>query len=290
MMARTFRWSPYAFIAFPLTVLFLFTLLPTVAGLALSFFDWRPGSELRFVGLSNFRALFADEKFGPALRNTLLFVIGTVPATTAIAFFLAVAVHARWFVGKAVVRTILFLPTIISIVAIGFVWRWLLDDKAGPVSEAARALGVSPPNWLQDGWWPMFWIIAASVWRGIGFCVVLYLAALSGVSDSLYEAAEIDGASRWGALRHITLPQVGPMTAFLLITGAIGALQVFDIVFVMTGLTGESDRTNVLNLYIYRQFTYGQYGYAAAIGVVIFALTLAAAAAQWTWYARRQAA
>src|SRR5207247_2340492 len=111
-----------------------------------------------------------------------------------------------------------------------------------------------------------------------------YLAALGSISETLYEAAEIDGASRAGILRHITWPQVAPMTAFLLITGVIGALQVFDIVFVMTGQTAETSATNVLNLSIYRQFTYGQYGYAAAIGVVIFALTAIATLAQLWWF------
>lgn len=129
----------------------------------------------------------------------------------------------------------------------------------------------------------MVWIVLISIWRGVGFCLVLYLAALSGINQSLYEAAELDGASRSRVLRHITWPQVAPITVFLLVTGVIGALQVFDIVFVMTGMAADSSTTNVLNLAIYRQFTYGQYGYASAIGVVIFGLTLVATWAQMRW-------
>lgn len=283
--------NAYAFLAFPLAILFLFTLIPTVIGLGLSLFQWGGGGSPTYIGAANFRALFADERFGPALRNTLVFVIATVPATTVAAFILAVAIHARWFAGKSLVRTAFFLPTVVSVVAIGFVWRWLLDGDAGPVTAMARSLRWShPPNWLQDGYWPMVAIIAVSIWRGIGFSLILYLAALGQISESLYEAAEIDGASRPGVMRHITWPQVAPMTAFLLITGVIGALQVFDIVFVMTGQTGETNATNVLNLYIYRQFTYGQYGYAAAIGVVIFGLTLAATLLQLRWLRTRSAA
>lgn len=290
MRARA-SFNAYAFLAFPLTILLVFTLIPTIIGLGLSLFRWAGGGPAAFVGLNNFRALSADDKFAPALQNTLLFVIATVPATTAIAFSLAVLVHARWFAGKAIVRTLFFLPTVISIVAIGFVWRWLLDADAGPITALARALGwTRPPNWLQDGSWPMVAIIIVSIWRGIGFCLVLYLAALGSISDNLYEAAELDGASRSGALRHVTWPQVAPMTAFLLITGVISALQVFDIVFVMTGQTAETNATNVLNLYIYRQFTYGQYGYAAAIGVIIFALTLGATLAQFWWFRKREVA
>jgi multiple sugar transport system permease protein len=275
--------NAYAFLAFPLTILFVFTLVPTVMGLGLSLFQW-DGGTARFVGLANFRNLLADEKFPPALRNTLVFVLATVPITTVAAFLLAVLVQAKWFVGKTAIRTLFFMPTVVSIVAIGFVWRWLLDADAGPVTALARSLGwADPPNWLQDGSWPMVAIIAVSIWRGVGFCLVLYLAALGQISESLYEAAEIDGASRGGILRHITWPQVAPMTIFLLVTGVIGALQVFDIVYVMTGQsgqTGETNATNVLNLYLYRQFTYGQYGYAAAIAVVIFALTLTATLVQ----------
>jgi multiple sugar transport system permease protein len=283
--------TAYAFIAFPLAVLFVFTLLPTIAGLVLSLYNWAGGGPARFVGLDNFRSLLRDDKVGPALRNTLLFVIATVPATTLVAFALASVVHARWFRGQSLIRTLFFLPTVISIVAIGFVWRWLLDADAGPVTALAHAFGwTHPPNWLQDGWWPMVAIIVISIWRNVGFCLVLYLAALGSISESLYEAARIDGATRGRILRHITWPGVAPMTAFLLITGAIGALQVFDIVYVITGQTSETDTTNVLNLFIYRQFTYGQYGYAAAVGVLIFALTLAATLVQLWFFRSREAA
>lgn len=277
--------NAYALLAFPLAILFVFTLIPTVAGLGLSLFTWSASGAPVFVGGRNFVDLARDDKFAPALRNTLIFVVGTVPATVVLAFLLAVAVNARWFVGKTIVRTLFFMPTVISIVAIGFVWKWLLDNDAGLVSIAARGLGWDRhPNWLQDGWWPMIAIILISIWRGVGFCLVLYLAALSSMNESLSEAAELDGATRVGVLRHITWPQVAPMTAFLLVTGVIGALQVFDIVYVMTGFAADSDKTNVLNLAIYRQFTYGQYGYASAIGVVIFLLTIAATAVQMRFF------
>ncbi len=286
-MRRGSSLPAYGFLAFPLAALFLFTLAPTIAGLGLSLFAWDGGGVPRFVGLSNFEDLWADAAFRPALRNTLLFVALSVPPTVVIGFLLAVAVNASWFAGKTIARAAFFLPTILSIVAIGFVWRWLLDPEAGLVNWALRGVGLEqPPDWLNDGWWPMASIVLVSVWRGVGFCMVLYLASLGSISRSLYEAAEVDGAGPWSVVRHVTWPQVAPTTAFLLITGVIGALQVFDIVFVMTGQV-ESDRTNVLNLYVYRQFTYGQLGYAAAIGVVIFTITILATLAQLAWYALR---
>jgi multiple sugar transport system permease protein len=292
----------YAFIAFPLTILLVFTLLPTVAGLLLSLFRWDGASPAQPIGVGNFRGLAADPRFGQSLRNTLAFVVGTVPLTVAVGFLLAVALHARWFVGKTLVRTALFLPTIVSIIAIGFVWRWILNDQGGLLPAVLRDLGVErPPNFLQGGpvtielgpatwrldWltWPMVSVIGVSIWRGIGFCMVLYLAALAGVNESLYEAAEVDGARRGAILRHITIPQVAPMTAFLLVTGVIGALQVFDIIWALSDGT-ETAGTTVLNLYVYREFQQSRLGYAAAIGAVIFGLTLIATAGQMLLYRR----
>ncbi len=282
--------SAYGFIAFPLAVLFAFTLLPTVVGLGLSLFQWDGNGLPAFVGLRNFAALARDARFWPAFWNTIVYGVVSVPPAVLLAFLLAVAVHARWFRGKAIVRTLFFMPTIISIVAIGFVWRWLLDDQAGLLNWALRSVGVDdPPNWLQDGYWPFFWIVVISIWQKVGFCLVLYLAALAGINETLYEAAEVDGAGRVEVLRHITWPQAAPMTAFLMVTGVISALMIFDLVYVVTGSGAamqENQYTNVLNLYIYRQFTYGQLGLASAIGVVIFLLTALATAAQLALFRR----
>ncbi|MCG8447995.1 MAG: sugar ABC transporter permease, partial [Pirellulales bacterium] len=129
-MSRTL--SPYGFIAFPLAVLFVFTLAPTVLGLGLSLFDWNGGAAWpQFIGLDHFGALMRDVTMGYALRNTVLYVLMSVPPTVLLAFGLAVALDADWFWGRSVVRTLVFMPTIVSIVAIGFVWRWVLDDQAG---------------------------------------------------------------------------------------------------------------------------------------------------------------
>lgn len=300
------RATPYLFLAFPMAVLGTFVLLPTVAGLALSLFQWDGSGTPRFVGAENFARLAEDSRFRAALVNTLVFVALTVPLTTALGFLLAVAAHARWFRGRAAVRTMLFLPTIISIVALGFAWRWVLDRDGGLLPAAIRGVGLDPPDFLRGGavlsfgsgdsawtvapWftWPLLSIIGVQVWRGVGFCMVLYLAALAAANESLYEAAEVDGASRWQVLRRVTWPQVRPMTAFLLVTGVIGALQVFDIVWAITA-GAETNATNVLNLYVYREFQQSRLGYAAAIGVVIFGLTVLATAAQLTLMRKRAA-
>ena len=264
--------SAYWFIAFPMAVLFVFTLLPTVAGLGLSLFSWDGSGRPTFVGVQNSVQLARDESFRPAVRNTLLFVVGTVPISVLAAFGLAVIASAPWFRGKTMARTCIFLPTIVSIIAVGVVWRWLLADQGGLLPGAIRSVGLRPPSFL-DGSWAFVSIVLVQIWRGVGFCFVLYLAALAGVNRNLYEAARVDGASRWAVVRHITWPAVGPMTVFLLVTGVIGALQVFDVVWAMTS-RAETDATRVLNLYIFREFKQSRLGYAAAIGVVIFSLTL----------------
>lgn len=286
------RSSPaYAFLFFPLGILLVFTLVPTVVGLWLGLYVWDGGTDPAWTGIGNYAHLVKkDEKFGPALRNTLVYVGCSVPPTVLAGFLLAVAVHAGWFRGRVVVRTMFFVPTILSIVAIGYVWRWLLEPDAGLVNWVLGLAGVSnPPDWLNDEAWALPSIIGVSVWRGIGFCMVIYLASLAAINRTLFEAAEMDGATPWQTLVHVTWPQVAPTTAFLLITGVIGALQVFDIVFVMTG-QAENDATNVLNLYIYRLFSYGRLGYASAVGGVIFAITLAATAVQIWWASREHRA
>jgi ABC-type sugar transport system permease subunit len=275
-------WTGLGFVAFPMAVLFVFTLLPTVAGVVLSFFNWGGGvSAADFAGLEHYRRLATDDTFYAALGNTLAFVLLSVPVTVLAAFGLAVIVESPWFRGKALVRTMLFMPTIVSIAAVGFIWRWVLDDQGGLLNGLLGALGVAdPPNWLNQGYWPMAWIIVIQVWRGVGFALVLYMSALSQIDRRLYEASALDGARRWDMVRHVTWPQVRPMTLFLMITGVIGALQVFDLVFVITG-EQETRFTTVLNLYVYRQFSdYANLGYAATLGVVIFGITLVATALQ----------
>lgn len=289
-MRRGGQINAWWYLAFPLTLVVLFTAVPSLAGVALSFFEWSGGGPPRFVGLENYRALFTAGPFLPALRNTLIFALVTVPITVGGAFLAAAALNAEWFRGRTMVRTILFVPTIISIVAIGFIWRWVLDPSPGGLlNTALTSLGVDRadlPDWLGSSPWALVTIIFVSIWRGLGFAVVLYLAALGGVTRSLYDAAAVDGATAWQTLRHITWPSVRPMTFFLLITGMIGALQVFDVVLVMIG-TSAQGWADVLNLYLYREFTLNRLGYASTIGVVILILTILITALQWRAMASR---
>jgi ABC-type sugar transport system permease subunit len=268
----------WCFIAFPVAIVFLFTALPTVAGIALSFFEWSGGRSPRWIGGQNYVDLVNSNAFWPALRNTLIFAATTVPITVLVAFLVGCGLAAPWFRGRITARTILFLPTVVSIVAIGFIWRWILDPSpSGLLNHLLLSLGFHRdhlPQWL-GGASPVALasIVAVSIWRGLGYSIVLYLAAIANVSQSLYEAAAVDGARSWRSMWSITWPSVRPMTFFLLVTGMIGAIQVFDILIVMVGKE-QQEWTDVLNLFLYREFSHNRLGFAATLGVIILALTL----------------
>lgn len=281
------------FIAFPLAIVFLFTALPTVVGIGLSFFEWGAAAEPRPIGLENYRALLRDDpQFWRALRNTLIFAGATVPITVLLAFLFAAAVNAPWFRGRTVVRTLFFLPTVVSIVAIGFIWQWILDPQAGVLNHVLTSIGVDKafgeelPQWTGESPWSLAAVSFIQVWRTLGFSLVLYLAALSSVPRSLYDAASVDGAGSWQALWRIAWPTVWPMTIFLIITGSIAALQVFDLVWIMTG-GAERQWMDVLNVHLYREFANNRMGYAAAIGVVVLLLTAIVTLAQLRWMLAR---
>jgi len=286
--------SAWAFLAFPLAVIFVFTALPTLAGIAMSLFQWSGGggfAEARFAGAHNYAELLESGVFWAALRNTLIIAVTTVPITVLLAFLLASAMHAEWFRGKTAARTIFFIPVVISIVAIGFIWRWALSPtSSGLLNASLLELGWidSPIVWLGNNPRGLTMIVLVTIWRSLGFSLVLYLAALGSVPRSLYEAGAIDGAGPWKSMWAITWPGVQPMTWFLLITGMIGALQVFDLVLVMIG-TAHQEWTDVLNLFLYREFTRDRLGFAAAIGVVILLVTLAFTLAQVLLLRRREA-
>jgi multiple sugar transport system permease protein len=299
--------TPYrnwTFVAFPLAIVMVFTAVPTLFGVGLSLFEWSGGGSVRFIGVQNYEQALGDDTFWHALRNTLIFAVVSVPLTVVLAFPIAVALHAPWFLGRTFMRTCYFLPTIVSIVAIGLIWRWVLEpSNAGLLNHlidkvvkwvdvpyamgwSATAFHVKRPDWLGNSPWGLATITIVSIWRGLGFSVVLYLAAVGQVPRSLYDAAAVDGATSWQTMWRVTWPSVRPMTFFLLITGMITALQVFDIVYVMIGQL-EQSWTDVLNLYLYREFIASRLGYAATLGVFVLTATILVTLAQ-VWLLKRE--
>lgn len=284
--------SAWMFLAFPLAVIVVFTALPTLAGVLLSFFEWSGSGSPRFIGLRNYiDAIGNDPQLRYAMRNTVLFAAITVPITTVLSFLLAAALHATWFRGSGILRTIFFIPSVVSIVGVGFIWRWILDPQAGLLNATLAACGLEPvvgtPLWLGDNPSAFAAIVGVHIWRNVGFGVVLYLAAMSRIPQSHYEAAAIDGAGAWSRLWRITWPGVKPMTVFLAVTGAIWSLQAFDLIWVLTG-GSEKRWTDVLNTVLYREFQANRLGYASTIGVIVLALSAIVTAMQLRVFSRRQ--
>jgi len=264
----------YSFILPNLLGFALFTLIPMVSSLGLAFMNWDGANVVTFAGLENFIQLLRDDTFSIALVNTFYYVIGTVPATMAAALGLALLLNQP-LRGRNFFRTTFFFPYVASLVAVAVVWNMLFHPAMGPVNQLLTALGVdNPPRWTASVDWAMPTVILASIWKGMGYYMVIYLAALQGIPSYLYEAAEIDGAAAWQKFRYITLPMLTPATFFVSIMLTIASFKVFDLILVMTG-GGPGRATNVLVIHTYNMaFKDFRFGYASAIAMVLFVIVL----------------
>lgn len=257
------------------------TLVPVVASLGLAFMKWNSYSTPEWVGLDNFRRMLASETFWTALYNTTYYALGHIPLTLVAALGFAVLLN-RALRGVHFFRTALFFPYITALVAVAVVWNMLFNPDAGPVNQLLRAIGVdNPPGWTTSTTWAMPAVIITSVWRDMGYYMVLYLAGLQTIPPELYEAARTDGASAWQRFRHITVPSLRPTTFFVLIMLTISSFKVFDLIQVMTeGGPGRS--TLVLSQLIFREgITEGRFGYSSAIAMVLFVIVLAVTVIQF---------
>jgi multiple sugar transport system permease protein len=252
----------------------IFTLVPMVFSLLLAFMNWDGAGAITWAGLDNFRRMFRDTTFRIALVNTFYYVLGTVPLTMAASLGLALLLNQP-LRGRNFFRTTFFFPYVASLVAVAVVWNMIFHPAMGPVNQLLTQLGVeNPPRWTASVSWAMPTVIMASIWKGMGYYMVLYLAALQGIPAYLYEAAEIDGASTWQRFRYITLPMLTPTTFFVSIMLTIASFKVFDLILVMTG-GGPGRATNVLVIHTYNMaFKEFRYGYSSAIAMVLFAIVL----------------
>lgn len=264
--------------ALPFVLIFgIFLLGPIIASLVLSFTDFglrdlRNPLGTDFIGLDNYIQLFGDAKFLIALFNTAYFVVVGVPLTLIAGLAVAVLLDRGIRRFRTAFRVGYYLPVVTSIVAIAVVWRYVLNPDVGLVNMALGSIGVDGPDWLANPALAMPSIIAMAVWRNLGFAMVVFLAGLQTIPSSLYEAASIDGAGRWQAFRHVTLPLLRPTMLFIVVITTIGYLQLFEEPFVMTD-GGPLDRTLSISMYMYRQgFQFFHQGYAAAIAYVLFIL------------------
>lgn len=282
--ARTnpFRWRPdqqwegYIFLLPSFVGFLIFVAMPVVVSLLLSFVDWNLLRSPEWVGLSNYRQLLLrDPVFWRVVRNTVYFMVTIVPLQLAFGLVLATMLNQA-IRGKLVYRVIYFMPVVTTIVAGAIVFQFLLNRDFGPISRAifwlgdVTGTGIQPPDFLNSTRWARPSVVLLTLWKNTGFTMVIYLAALQGVPQELYDAAQVDGASSTQRFFRITLPLVSPTTFFLLIIQMIGAFQLFTEAYTMTR-GGPAQATLTVVYYIYQNaFQFGRMGKASAIAWFLF--------------------
>ncbi len=272
----------WSFIAPNFIGFLIFTLVPVVCSLILAFMKWDSFSTPEFVGLQNFTRMLSDDTFWISLKNTFLYTIGVVPLTLVCSLGLAILLNQK-IKGVKFFRTAFFFPYVTSLVAIAVVWSMLFHPTMGPINQFLRVVIENPPGWLASSDWALTAIIIVSVWRGMGYYMILYLAGLQGISKELYEAAAMDGANKWKQFIHITVPALRPTTFFVTIMLVINCFKIFDLVQVMTD-GGPGRATNVLVYQVYSEaFVKFNFGYASAIAMVLFVIVLVITVIQFKW-------
>jgi multiple sugar transport system permease protein len=259
--------------------LIVFRLVPMAGSLAVSLTEWNLLRPAVFVGIDNYTHVLTDRNFHKALTNTLYYMVGYLPLVLLGALAIAVLLNSK-LKGATFFRGIYFLPVVTSWVVVALLWKWLLSPEGGIVNYLLGLVGIEGPGWWTDPAWAMPAIIIASVWKDLGFNMLILLAGLQAIPEHLYEAATIDGASRWEKLRYVTIPLLTPSILFAMILAMIGAFQVFDQVWVMTEGGPAGATTVVMEQVVKNAFRYGLMGEASAMSWVLFAIILTFTALQ----------
>lgn len=280
----------YLFIA-PIVLLFgVFRVVPSVQTLLYSFYKVELlRGRFTFIGLDNFRDLLADQAFGKATVNTLAYVGTIVPVSAVLGLLLAVLFDTRFHL-RELLKAVYFAPMVTSTAAAAVVWWWLYNPQFGLFNVLLRLVGLPDQPWLMSSHTALLSIIIFSIWKSLGYNMIIYLAGLQAIPAEFYEAATIDGAGTLRRFWLISVPLLAPTTTFILIYNSILAFQVFDQVFVLTG-GGPAGATNVVVLDLYRQaFERYNFGYAAAEATVLFVLILGVTLLQYLYSKRFEVA
>ncbi|WP_371402408.1 sugar ABC transporter permease [Kribbella sp. NBC_00662] len=258
-----------------------FQLLPVAASLVVSLTNWTGLNSPKFLGLGNYKELFtADDTFWPSLKNTVIFTVVVVVLTIFIGLGLAVLCNQK-IKGIGFFRTLYYSPAVTNVVAIGFVWFWLYNPDSGLFNSTLKTIGIDGPAWLSDTKTALIAVMIVALWQGVGYPMVILLAGLQSIDQSLIEAATVDGASPWRRFWSVVFPLLTPSLFFLTITQFITSFQVFGIIYVMTS-GGPNNATSVFIFQIYEAaFGHGRLGYASAMGWVLFAIVGVVTAIQW---------
>lgn len=285
------RWretlAAYLFLTPFFAFFLIFVVRAVLQAVSMSFYDWqvlRPGQT--YVGLGNYQELFNDYVWWIAVKNTLVFMILTVTGTTVVALGAAVAVTQN-IKGQGLFRVILYMPTLLSVGVVGLIWVWLLSSQYGIINYFLGFVGISPLNWLGDEGLVIPALSLTTIWWGFGFPMLIFIAGIQGIPDSLYEAARIDGANSRQLFWYITLPLLRPTLLFVTVTGVISHFQVFGQPFIMTtGGPGRGSYTVIYYLYeiAWRAF---RMGYGSAVAVTLALIVAAFTVVQFRLVGRR---
>ena len=271
---RNNKLTPYLFLLPGCLILGAFIFYPMLQAIWLSFTDYNMIHDPSFVKFDNYKELFQDELFWKTLTNTLIYLVGVVPALVIIPIFLAVLVNQK-LKGIAFFRSAFYIPVVTSLVVAGIAWDWVYKEN-GLLNYVLDLLNIisEPIPWLTSTHTALFAVMVVTVWKGLGYYMIIYLAGLQSIPDSLYEAADIDGANWWQKMTRITIPMLMPFVLIVTIMSSIAAMKVFEEIYVMTG-GGPLHSSETLVFYIYTQaFDRLNMGYASAAGVILFLLTL----------------
>ncbi len=271
------RFAGWVFILPALLGTLIFIVIPVICSFGLSFTKWDLLNPIRFVGLDNYKEIFSEALFFKIFWNTVVFAISTSVLGVIIPLILACILNSK-IRGSEFYRTAYFLPFITPMIVIGVVWEWIFDPNIGLLNHILH-LHI---NWLYDTHFAMPALIIVSVWKLIGYNMVIFLSSLSGISQSMFEAAKIDGATPFQTFKNVTIPLLSPSIFFVVIITAISSFQVFDLIYLMTQ-GGPLDSTNVLVYAIYKNaFEYFNVGKASAIAYVLFFIILVLTLVQWS--------
>lgn len=271
------RIAGWVFILPALLGTLIFIVIPVICSFGLSFTKWDLLNPIRFVGLDNYKEIFSEALFFKIFWNTVVFAISTSVLGVIIPLILACILNSK-IRGSEFYKTAYFLPFITPMIVIGVVWEWIFDPNIGLLNHILH-LHI---NWLYDTHFAMPALIIVSVWKLIGYNMVIFLSSLSGISQSMFEAAKIDGATPFQTFKNVTIPLLSPSIFFVVIITAISSFQVFDLIYLMTQ-GGPLDSTNVLVYAIYKNaFEYFNVGKASAIAYVLFFIILILTLVQWS--------
>lgn len=255
---------------------FIFIIIPVICSFSLSFTKWDLLNPIQFVGFKNYSELFHQALFWKILLNTIVFAVSTSVFGVIIPLILAYVLNNK-IRGSEFYKSAYFLPFITPMVVIGIIWSWIFDPNIGLLNQVLNI----HINWLYDTKFAMPALIMVSVWKLIGYNMIIFLSSLSAISQSLFEAAKIDGANSFQIFKNITIPMLSPTIFFVVIITAISSFQVFDLIYLMTQ-GGPFDSTNVLVYSIYKEaFEYFNVGRASAIAYVLFVIILVLTLIQW---------